>query len=407
MDSLVYIVAALAVAVVLFLVLGKRKPAAPSSGAAAPAQPPRVDKPQDAQSAATTATAAADEPRVAATAPTRSEATATAAPVVATPGPAPVEGKRQARRNDTEIRELQRGLSRSRSEEGLFGRLKNLFGVRREIDPALVSEIEDVLLASDVGVGTTQTILESVRAQLGRGELADENAVWGALRKEATRLLDMPNTGGLELRKHPTVVLFVGVNGAGKTTTIGKLATKLKAEGKTCVLAAGDTFRAAAVQQLTIWGQRVGCEVVRGKDGSDPGSVIFEAVRKAQEVGADVVLADTAGRLHTKTNLMSEMAKIARTADKALPGAPHEVFLVIDATNGQNAFAQAKEFKESLELSGIVLTKLDGTAKGGVILGIADALKVPVRYVGLGERPDDLHEFVPEEFVEALLGKDA
>lgn len=404
MDSLVYILAALAVAVVLFLVF-KRKPTVATPPQAAPQQtlPGASPAPQPLVTKAKEA---------AATAPTfaRSEATATPPqePAAITPPPSPVESKRHVRRsNDAEIRELQRGLSRSRSDEGLFGRLKNLFGGKRQIDPSLVAEIEDVLLSSDVGVGTTQTILETVRAQLGRGELADENAVWAALRKEATQLLDVPNVGGLVVGKTPTVVLFVGVNGAGKTTTIGKLATKLKAQGKTCVLAAGDTFRAAAVQQLTIWGQRVGCEVVRGKDGSDPGSVIFEAVRKAQELGADVVLADTAGRLQTKTNLMSEMAKIARTADKALPGAPHEVFLVIDATNGQNAFAQAKEFKESLELSGIVLTKLDGTAKGGVILGIADAFKVPVRYVGLGERPDDLHEFVPEEFVEALLGKDA
>jgi fused signal recognition particle receptor len=413
MDSLVYIVAALVVAVVLFLVLGKRKPAAavsapaPTTGVATSGPATKESKLTEAASAIPGVT---DEPSVAPVSVARSEVTTTAtSSAAATPGPGPVESKRQPprRSNDAEIRELQRGLSRARSEEGLFGRLKNLFGVRRDIDPALVSELEDVLLASDVGVGTTQTMLESVRAQLGRGELSDEGAVWSALRREATRLLDVPNAGGLKLGKAPTVVLFVGVNGAGKTTTIGKLATKLKSQGKTCVLAAGDTFRAAAVQQLTIWGQRVGCEVVRGKDGSDPGSVIFEAVRKAQEVGADVVLADTAGRLHTKANLMSEMAKIARTADKALPGAPHEVFLVIDSTNGQNAFAQAKEFKESLELSGIVLTKLDGTAKGGVILGIADALKVPVRYVGLGERPDDLHEFVPEEFVEALLGKDA
>lgn len=412
MDSLVYIVAALVVAVVLFLVFGRRKPTAPVAGPAPTvgATPPQPTKEPTLTDGASPTPDVTDDPSVAPASVTRSEATTTAtSPTAATSGPAPVESKRQpARRsNDAEIRELQRGLSRTRSDEGLFGRLKTLFGGRREIDPALVSELEDVLLASDVGVGTTQKMLESVRSQLSRGELADEAAVWGALRREATRLLDVPNAGGLELRTAPTVVLFVGVNGAGKTTTIGKLATKLKAQGKTCVLAAGDTFRAAAVQQLTIWGQRVGCEVVRGKDGSDPGSVIFEAVRRAQEVGADVVLADTAGRLHTKANLMSEMSKIARTADKALPGAPHEVFLVIDSTNGQNAFAQAKEFKESLELSGIVLTKLDGTAKGGVILGIADALEVPVRYVGLGERPDDLHEFVPEEFVEALLGKDA
>jgi fused signal recognition particle receptor len=209
---------------------------------------------------------------------------------------------------------------------------------------------------------------------------------------------------GLDIRHSPTVVLFVGVNGAGKTTTIGKLATQLEAVGKKCVLAAGDTFRAAAVQQLVIWGKRVGCEVVHGKDGADPASVLFEAIKKAEEVGADVVLADTAGRLHTKANLMSEMQKIARSAGKALNGAPHETFLVIDATNGQNALAQAREFKDALDISGIVLTKLDGTAKGGVVLGICDSLRVPVRFVGMGEGPDDLHEFMPQRFVDALLG---
>jgi fused signal recognition particle receptor len=199
---------------------------------------------------------------------------------------------------------------------------------------------------------------------------------------------------------------MVGVNGAGKTTTIGKLATKLQSAGHTCVLAAADTFRAAAVQQLVVWGQRVGCEVVRGKEGADPGSVAFDAIKRAQELGADLVLVDTAGRLHTKTNLMAEMKKLIKTADKAMPGAPHEVLLVIDATNGQNALAQAKEFKEALSLTGVVLTKLDGTAKGGVILGICDSLALPVRFVGLGERADDLHPFSPDEFVEALLGKD-
>ena len=173
------------------------------------------------------------------------------------------------------------------------------------------------------------------------------------------------------------------------------------------MLAAGDTFRAAAVQQLVVWGDRVGCEVVRGKDGADPGSVVFDAIKKAEETGADVVLADTAGRLHTKSNLMAEMQKIVRTTGKAMDGAPHEVLLVIDATNGQNAMAQAKEFQETLPLTGIVLTKLDGTAKGGMILGICDTLKLPVRFVGLGERADDLHDFSPSEFVEALLGKES
>jgi fused signal recognition particle receptor len=302
---------------------------------------------------------------------------------------------------------LRRGLSKSREAGGFFGRLRALFSGKKELSADLTAQIEEVLLTSDVGVETTALLLERVKAALAKNDLADPELVWSELRAECLKILETSASGALELGSKPTVVLMVGVNGAGKTTTIGKLATKLSASGKKCVLAAGDTFRAAAVQQLVVWGERVGCEVVRGKDGADPGSVVFDAIKKAQEVGADFVLADTAGRLHTKSNLMSEMKKIAKTAEKALAGAPHEILLVVDSTNGQNAFAQAKEFKEALPLTGIVLTKLDGTAKGGVVLGVANGLKVPVRYVGLGERPDDLHEFSPEDFVEALLGRDA
>ncbi len=307
-----------------------------------------------------------------------------------------------------DVKSLRRGLAKSRGDQGFFGRLKALLGGRKTIDESLTDEIEEVLLGSDVGVRTTEAILERIKDGLEKNEFSDEAKVWEALRAEARRILDVEgNAGAFPLRHKPTVVLMVGVNGAGKTTTIGKLATQLKSEGRTCVLAAGDTFRAAAVQQLKVWGERVGCEVVHGKDGADPGSVVFDAIKRASELGADVVLADTAGRLHTKTNLMTQMKKIAKTAEKALPGAPHETLLVIDATNGQNAIAQATEFKEALGLTGIVLTKLDGTAKGGMILGICDTLKVPVRFVGLGERPDDLHEFSPDAFVEALLGRDA
>lgn len=306
------------------------------------------------------------------------------------------------------VQSLRKGLAKSREAEGFFGRLKALLVGRKEIDAGITEEIEEVLLASDVGVRTTEAILSRLRDGLERNEFGDEAKVWEALRAEAVRILSVEGqAGAFEITKKPTVVMLVGVNGAGKTTTIGKLATQLKAQGKHCVLAAGDTFRAAAVQQLKVWGERVGCEVIHGKDGADPGSVVFEAIKRAIEVNADVVLADTAGRLHTKTNLMTQMKKIAKTADKALSGAPHETLLVIDATNGQNAAAQATEFKEALGLTGIVLTKLDGTAKGGMILGICDTLRVPVRFVGLGERPDDLHEFSPDAFVEALLGRDS
>ena len=319
-------------------------------------------------------------------------------------GPSEVEAETP---RHAKIEGLREGLSRSRSGEGFFGRLKSLFASRKQLDESVAEEIEEILLSSDVGVKTTADILERLRNGLTKGDLKSEDAVWEALRTHAKELVQVgEKRGALVLDAKPTVVLLVGVNGAGKTTTIGKLATQLKSNGKTCILAAGDTFRAAAVQQLVVWGKRVGCEVIHGKDGADPGAVLFDAVRRAEEIGADVVLADTAGRLHTKSNLMAEMQKIARTIGKAMPAAPHETLIVIDSTNGQNALAQAREFRESLNLTGVVLTKLDGTAKGGVVLGIADSLNLPVRYVGLGERPDDLHEFSADEFVEALLGKD-
>jgi fused signal recognition particle receptor len=330
--------------------------------------------------------------------PSRREASASKTPEP--PSAAPASKRR-------DVSGLRKGLTKSREAEGFFGRLRALFVGKKELSADLAGQIEEVLLTSDVGVETTQLLLERVKAALAKAELSDPEAVWAELRAECLRILESSATGPLDFSAKPTVVLMVGVNGAGKTTTIGKLATKLSASGKKCVLAAGDTFRAAAVQQLVVWGERVGCEVVRGKDGADPGSVVFDAIKKAQEVGADIVLADTAGRLHTKSNLMSEMKKIAKTAEKALAGAPHEILLVVDSTNGQNAFAQAKEFKEALPLTGIVLTKLDGTAKGGVVLGVSNGLRVPVRYVGLGERPDDLHEFSADDFVEALLGRES
>jgi fused signal recognition particle receptor len=326
--------------------------------------------------------------------------TAPAKPVVA-PRKEP-KPSLSARKRDVEG--LRKGLSRVREKEGFFGRLKALFTGSKEIDPQIVDQIEEVLLTSDVGVKTTETLLADIKEALQKKELADNDKVWQALREHAVKILGIGG-GGINLSAQPTVVMVVGVNGVGKTTTIGKLATKLKADGKKVVLAAGDTFRAAAVQQLNIWGKRVGCEVVSGKDGANPGAVIFDAIQRAKEIGADVVLADTAGRLHTKTNLMEELTKVSRTMAKALEGAPHETLLVLDATNGQNAMQQAAMFKESLPISGIVLTKLDGTAKGGVILGICAEHNLPVRYIGIGERAEDLRDFVAEEFVEAMLGQ--
>ncbi len=321
--------------------------------------------------------------------------------------PAPLVGEQVAAtpvaQRPRDVEGLRKGLGKSREREGFFGRLAKLITGHKEIDANIVDELEEVLITSDVGVATTGAILDRLRDGLKKKELDDQEKVWAALRSEARRILTV-GEGGLTLRTRPTVVLMVGVNGSGKTTTIGKLATQLKADGRTVILAAGDTFRAAAVQQLEVWARRVGCEIVKGKDGADPGAVIFEAIQKAVQTGADVVLADTAGRLHTKAPLMDELKKVARTMGKAMQGAPHETLLVIDSTNGQNALAQSRQFAEALPLSGVVLTKLDGTAKGGVILGICDELKLPVRYIGVGERADDLRKFDAEEFVEALLG---
>jgi fused signal recognition particle receptor len=305
-----------------------------------------------------------------------------------------------------DVEGLRKGLTKVRESEGFFGRLKALFTGRKEIDPQIVEQMEEVLITSDVGVKTTELLLSDIRESLKKNDLANADRVWDALRDRATKILS-GSGGGIVFSGRPTVVMVVGVNGVGKTTTIGKLATKLKASGKKVVLAAGDTFRAAAVQQLQAWGKRVGCEVVSGKDGANPGAVIFDAIQKAKEIGADVVLADTAGRLHTKTNLMEELTKVARTMNKALEGAPHETLLVLDATNGQNAMQQAAMFKEAIPLTGIVLTKLDGTAKGGIVLGISAEHGLPVRYIGIGERPDDLRDFDASEFVEAMLGQGA
>ncbi|WP_437993727.1 signal recognition particle-docking protein FtsY [Sorangium sp. So ce145] len=384
----------------------KKPPAeeAPPAKAKEPApqeEPPAAPAPVEAP--------VAPPPAVAPAAPEPAVAEAPIAPAIEAPAikptakPARETAPPAARKRD--IEGLRKGLTKVRESEGFFGRLKALFAGKKEIDPNVVEQIEEVLLTSDVGVKTTELLLDEIRSALSRNELADTDKVWDALREHAKRILRVGAGGGLPLKAQPTVVMVVGVNGVGKTTTIGKLATQLKAEGRTVVLAAGDTFRAAAVQQLNVWGKRVGCEVVRGKDGANPGAVIFDAIQKAKDTGADVVLADTAGRLHTKTNLMEELSRVARTMNKALEGAPHETLLVLDATNGQNAMQQAALFKEALPITGIVLTKLDGTAKGGVILGICAEHGLPVRYVGIGERAEDLREFEPDEFVEAMLGR--
>jgi fused signal recognition particle receptor len=324
-----------------------------------------------------------------------SAAEASKAPTTPPPGPSLPPAKR-------DVAGLRKGLAASRG--GFVARLSALFQGKKEIDPAILEQMEEVMLTSDVGPKTTQAILGRLRESLERSELRDADAVWAALRAEASRILTIGG-GPIQLRAKPTVVLMVGVNGVGKTTTIGKLATRYNAAGKSVLLAAGDTFRAAAVQQLEVWGKRVGSEVVRGKEGADPAAVSFDATNRAKENGVDLLFIDTAGRLHTKAPLMDEIKKVRKTIAKAMDGAPHETFLVLDATTGQNALQQAALFKDAVDLTGIVLTKLDGTAKGGIVLAICDELGVPVRYIGLGERAEDLREFHADEFVEALFGK--
>jgi fused signal recognition particle receptor len=312
---------------------------------------------------------------------------------------APAAALRPEKKKD--VAALAPGLARTRS--GWISRLGEVFAGRKEIDPSVVDEIEKVLLTADIGVRTSQKLLEEIRSSLSRKELRDPDAVWTFLRRRSTQILTLDAPPVKFDSAKPFVLLVIGVNGSGKTTTIGKLAAQLVGEGKKVLLAAGDTFRAAATEQLEIWGNRVGATLVRGKEGADPSSVIFEGVKRATAEGFDVAIADTAGRLHTKTDLMEELQKVRRVVGKAGPGAPHETWLVIDATSGQNAIAQAQIFTQAMAVSGIVLTKLDGTAKGGVILGIADQLQIPVRYIGVGERVEDLREFDPEAFVEALF----
>ncbi|RMG18361.1 MAG: signal recognition particle-docking protein FtsY [Deltaproteobacteria bacterium] len=305
---------------------------------------------------------------------------------------------------------LTAGLSRTR--RGLVGRLEGLFS-GRTVDEDLLEEVEEVLFTADIGVKTASKILEVVREKARRNELGDPEKFRAALKAEMRRILESAGATGQEAGldpdrapQRPYVLMVVGVNGVGKTTTIGKLAGRFIAEGRRVVLAAADTFRAAAVEQLEVWGERVGAPVVKKEEGADPGSVAYDAVAQAKRDGADVVIVDTAGRLHTKVPLMEELKKVHRVLGKAREGAPDDVLLVVDATTGQNAIQQAKMFMEAVPLTAIALTKLDGTAKGGVVLGIIDEVGVPVRFIGTGEKVGDLRPFDPEAFVEALFSED-
>lgn len=296
---------------------------------------------------------------------------------------------------------LRAGLSRTQA--GLLGRLDEILSLRKEIDSDLWDEFEETLVMADLGVGTTMKLREAIESRLAKKSLRDPLAIKMALKEEIFSMLKKAEGKALSLDVKPFVIMVVGVNGVGKTTTIGKLAFKLTKEGKKVMIAAADTFRAAAIEQLEVWAKRVGSDFLKGQSGVDPSAVAFDAVKASLARGTDVLIIDTAGRLHTKTNLMEELKKIRRVVGRELEGAPHEILLVLDATTGQNAIQQAKMFKEAIDVTGIVLTKLDGTAKGGVIVAIADELNIPVKFIGIGERLEDLREFRAEEFVEALF----
>ena len=285
----------------------------------------------------------------------------------------------------------------------LVARLDDIVLGKKTIDAGMLEDLEQVLIGGDVGLATTQEVLEAVRQAVDRGQANDAAELKSAVKRELMEILKRTQAAPARQADPPVVLLVVGVNGTGKTTTIGKLAYHLSGEGKTVLLCAGDTFRAAAVEQLEVWGQRTSSDVIKQKAGADPSAVLFDALTAAKARKFDYVIVDTAGRLHTKTNLMSELEKMRRIAARIIPGAPHEVLLVMDATTGQNGLQQARQFTESVGVTGIVLTKLDGTAKGGVVLAIARELRLPIRYVGIGEQKEDLIPFDPEQFLESLF----
>lgn len=289
---------------------------------------------------------------------------------------------------------------------GFFDKLKkittNLFSGFTEADEAFFEELEETLILADLGMNTALEAVEQLRQRVRKEKLRDQEEVKAALREILAEMISVGDTS-LNLSTTPSVVLFIGVNGVGKTTSIGKLAHQLKGEGKRVLLCAADTFRAAAADQLEIWAERAGCELVRQHEGADPGAVLFDALQAAKARNVDVVLCDTAGRLHNKANLMAELTKLSRIIDRECPGVARETLLVLDATTGQNGLIQAKQFQEAAGLTGIILTKLDGTAKGGIVVAIAKELGIPVKLVGMGEGLDDLKPFDAKEYVEAVI----
>jgi fused signal recognition particle receptor len=293
----------------------------------------------------------------------------------------------------------------AKTRESLVKKIGGLVGLHKKLDRELLDELEEILLKADVGVTGTTNIIQAMENLSQKEKITDPEMVMSLLKQEIKLILNDTSSPDLpeKLSTTPWVIMVVGVNGTGKTTSIGKLARMYLEQKKKVILAACDTFRAAAVDQLDIWAKRVGVDMVKSQPFQDPASVAFDALKSAKAKDVDIVIADTAGRLHTKYNLMEELKKIKRVMDKSMPGAPHEVLLVIDATTGQNAISQAKIFKEAVGVTGIVLAKLDGTAKGGIVLAIASDLKIPVKYIGLGEKSEDLETFDSESFVEALF----
>ena len=295
---------------------------------------------------------------------------------------------------------LKNGLGKTKNS--INEKINNVFSVFRKVDEELLDELEEVLIMSDIGMDTSVNIISKLREKIKKEKIQDENDVKKALKEIMQEILDVEDVN-LNLETKPAVILFVGVNGAGKTTSIGKISNNLVKQGKKVVVAAADTFRAAAVEQLEVWCERSKSEIVKKLEGADPASVVFDAINRTKETNADILIIDTAGRLHNKKNLMDELAKINKVIDRELPECSKEVLLVLDAETGQNAILQVKAFKETTNITGIVLTKLDGTAKGGVVIGIANENKIPVKYIGVGEGIDDMELFNSKDFLDAIL----
>jgi fused signal recognition particle receptor len=296
---------------------------------------------------------------------------------------------------------LKAGVAKTRA--GLVDRVEDLVSGKKEINADLLEELEYTLISADIGARTTTEILDRIRERVDRKLVNDATELKSLIREHLLEVLQATERPLAHVSEPPAVVMVVGVNGAGKTTTIGKLAQRFKGEGRSVLLCAADTFRAAAIEQLEVWGQRTSTEVIRQKQGGDPSAVVFDALHAAKARKVDYVIVDTAGRLHTKDNLMAELSKMKRTAVRVIPEAPHEVWLVLDATTGQNGLEQARKFTETSGVTGIILTKLDGTAKGGVVVAISRELNLPIRFVGVGEKAEDLLPFEPENFISSLF----